>query len=68
MKVRTCIAVCVCAVGLHGACADGQVDVRVRTSAGGPRIEVDGRAVPPRMFFGCRGTAMLPISNAWTRY
>ncbi len=46
-----------------------QLDVRVRQGAGGPRIEVDGVPVPPRMFYGVNNSrAITQGSDTWTRH
>lgn len=46
-----------------------QLDVRVRTTQGGPQIQVEGESVPPRMFWGRSGT--MPCSlvpGQWTSF
>jgi len=46
-----------------------QTEARVRTGAGGPHIEIDGKAVPPRMFWGRAGTAPRRLEQGvWTRF
>ena len=56
----------VCAERAEGA---RQVDVRVRTRAGGPMVEVDGRAVPPRMFWGKNGCRPCRLDGAgWSSF
>ena len=42
------------------------VAVRVEKGAGGPRILVDGTAVPPRMFFGLEGAGRIEVTADWS--
>ena len=48
--------------------ADRQVDVRVRTTAGGPQIQVDGQGVSPRMFWGIDNPRRRPVDGTWRRH
>jgi len=41
--------------------------VRVADRAGGPRILVDGKAVPPRMFFGYEGPGKIRAETGLVR-
>ena len=50
------------------AAGEPQREVRVRTTAGGPMIHVDGQAVPPRMFWGRSGSRRYPIGTDWTPF
>ena len=45
-----------------------QREVRVRETAGGPMIHVDGKAVPPRMFWGRSGSRHYKIGTDWTPF
>lgn len=50
-------------------CLASPLDVRVRTTSAGPQIQVDGKSVPPRMFWGRSGS--MPCSLApgqWTPF
>ncbi len=47
---------------------DGQLECRVRQTAGGPRIFVDGKVVPPRFFYGDDGMGPLDLSADWKSY
>ena len=42
-------------------------EVRVRQTQGGPQIFVDGKAIPPRCFFGSRRSGPMPVSSEWRR-
>lgn len=54
---------------LAGAAAgEAQREVRVRETAGGPMIHVDGKAVPPRMFWGRSGSRRYKIGTDWTPF
>lgn len=51
---------------LAAAAGSEQIDVRVRQTAGGPRIFVDGKAVVPRFYYGsppCLGPISQPRKN-----
>lgn len=48
--------------------ADDQLECRVRQTTGGPRIFVDGKAVPPRFFYGDDGMGPLDLSADWKHY
>lgn len=50
------------------AATDDQLVCRVRDTAGGPRLFVNGRAVPPRMFYGDDGMGPVALSEEWTRH
>ena len=56
------------AVSAGMACVARDVEVRVRTVDGSPRICVDGKPVPPRMFWGCRGSSPSRLSSEWTPF
>lgn len=46
-----------------------QLEARVRETAGGPQIFVDGEAVPPRMFFGKPGAGPRMLDgDRWTPF
>lgn len=46
-----------------------QMEARVRTTAGGPQIFVNGVAVPPRMFWGRSGTGPFLLDETrWTKF
>lgn len=46
-----------------------QLEARVRETAGGPQIFVNGEAVPPRMFFGKPGAGLRMLEgNRWTSF
>ncbi len=47
------------------AAAAEQVEVRVRQTPGGPQIFVDGKPVPPHMFWGREIIANQPVSGEW---
>ena len=51
------------------ATAGAEVEVRVRPGpAGAPQIHVDGKAVPPRMFWGWRGHRPVVAGTAWQKF
>jgi beta-galactosidase len=43
----------------------GALTVRVDPAGGAPRLVVDGKAVPARMFWGGPGSSPIPIAPAW---
>ncbi len=57
------------AIAFNGAMPGvlAEVNVRVRQTSGGPQIFVDGKAVPPRFFFGSRGGGSVVVAkpNIW---
>lgn len=62
------LAACMAALAVpaHGR----QLEARVRQTAGGPQIFVDGSPVPPRMFWGRKGgrPALIdPTGRTWTK-
>jgi len=40
--------------------------VRVQNRAGGPQICVNGRAVPPRFFWGSENSGRVPVGETWS--
>ena len=57
-----------CVLAVSAAAGEPQREVRVRQTAGGPMIHVDGKAVPPRMFWGRSGSRRYPIGTDWTPF
>ena len=57
-----------CAMAVCAAAGETQREVRVRTIAVGPMIHVDGKAVPPRMFWGRSDSRRYKIYNDWTAF
>ena len=52
-----------------GAQTSAQLEARVRETAGGPQIFVNGEAVPPRMFFGKPGAGLRMLDgDRWTPF
>lgn len=50
-------------------CFAVQLDVRVRMTPGGPQIQVDGKSVPPRMFWGRSGSMPCSlVAGQWTSF
>ena len=45
-----------------------QVEVRVRQTAGGPQIFVDGKPVAPHMFWGRETLEAQPVATDWRHY
>ena len=63
--------ICVAALAIGAcwsACGGEQLECRVRQTSGGPRIFVDGKAVPPRFFYGDDGMGPLGLSPEWKSY
>ena len=56
------------ALAAGAAAGEAQREVRVRETAGGPMIHVDGKAVPPRMFWGRSGSRRYKIGTDWTPF
>ena len=50
------------------ATADAQVEVRVRQTSGGPQIQVDGRSVAPRVFWGFDNPRRRSVDGEWRRH
>ena len=67
--MKTLSELAVLLVGMPLVLSAGQVEVRVRTGDGGPHIEVDGCAVPPRMFWGRNGSMPCALGQGrWTKF
>ncbi len=62
------IVLTACALAAGAAAGEAQREVRVRMTAGGPMIHVDGQAVPPRMFWGRSGSRRHRIGTDWTPF
>jgi len=44
------------------------VELRVRATAGGPQLFLDGKAVPPRFLYTPSNNRALDVGTAWTRH
>ena len=66
--MKQAIATITLAIAACVAAGEAQREVRVRETAGGPMIHVDGQAVPPRMFWGRSGTRRYPIGRDWKSF
>ena len=51
---------------LFAAVAGAGPTVRVGQTPGGPQIMVDGKAVPPRMFWGSQGGGQISVGVEWS--
>lgn len=67
--MRFCTTLC-CLLTAFGLNADekAQRTVRVRVTAGGPQIHVDGKAVPPRMMWGVPGLPTYYVESEWKSF
>jgi beta-galactosidase len=52
---------------LTGEAFDGVI-VRVRETRGGPQIQVNGKPVPPRFFYGAYNTGTVTLKSEWTSH
>ena len=69
VKETKCAVIAVWALTAVGVSWASQVDVRVRPTDGGPQIFVDGKAVPPRMFWGRSGMGPKEIrADEWRAF
>ena len=66
--MKQTIAMITCAIAAYLAAGEAQREVRVRQTVGGPMIHVDGKAVPPRMFWGRSGSRRYKIGSDWTPF
>jgi hypothetical protein len=48
--------------------APDPVTVRVQDTHGGPQIQVDGKPIPPRFFFGSMNSGVIAAKSAWTSH
>lgn len=56
-------------LGLVSVSAQAELTVRVRRGASGqPQLQVNGRPVPPRMFWGAEGHDPLVATGEWTSF
>lgn len=67
--VFSCAAVVLAAAVVGCARGVSQLEARVRETAGGPQLFVNGEAVPPRMFFGKPGARLQMLDgDRWTPF
>jgi hypothetical protein len=53
---------------LLATAAPEPVTVRVQNTPGGPQIQVDGKAIPPRFFFGSMNSGTIAAKSVWTSH
>ena len=66
--MRYCLALVGSLTILAASPVLGELVVRVENRAGAPRLVVNGKVTPPRMFWGRSNGARTPLSEAWTHF
>ena len=66
MTIRHLTGMFMAAIMLSASVAGAGPTVRVGQTPGGPQIMVDGKPIPPRMFWGSPGGGRVATTPEWT--